>query len=306
MTGTLSDTGTLTDTETLTDAGYLGASPSAIRTHYDISNEFFFLWLDPTRTYSCALWDGEEDSLQQAQERKLDFYAGAVRATGAARVLDVGCGWGSLLHRLVEEHDVENVVGLTLSETQRDYIDTWADGRYEVAVQNWADHEPRGLYDAIVSLGAFEHFADMGLSRPGRVEAYRRFFTRCHDWLRPGGRLAVQTNVKGNNVAMSRQAVRDQLFIIDRIYPESELPWPSEILEASERLFDVVFVRNEPDQYIRTCRTWLERLQATSDEAKALVGDEVVADYQRYLEACIDGFAKRHIGLVRAVFERID
>lgn len=292
--------------ETLSDTAYLGASRTAIRSHYDIGNDFYFLWLDATRAYSCALWEQDEDSLQAAQERKLDFYAEAVRATGAARVLDVGCGWGSLLRRLVERHDVKKVVGLTLSDAQCDYINTWADEHYEVAVQNWADHRPSARYDAIVSLGAFEHFADMGLSRAGRVESYRRFFGCCHNWLQPGGRLAVQTNVKGNNVAMSRQAVRDQLFIIDRIFPESELPWPSEILEASERLFDVVFVRNEPDQYIRTCRAWLDRLDAASEQATALVGHEVVADYRRYLKACIQGFANRHTGLVRVVFERIN
>ncbi|MCM6774559.1 cyclopropane-fatty-acyl-phospholipid synthase family protein [Nocardia sp. CDC159] len=291
-------------TETI-DTQYQGASQQAIRSHYDIGNDFYALWLDPTRTYSCALWDGEDDTLQRAQERKLDFYIDHIRAVGAERVLDVGCGWGSMLRRLVEKHGVTRVVGLTLSDAQVDHIRTWADDRYAVAVQNWADHRPDAPYDAIVSLGAFEHFADMGLSRAGRVEAYRRFFQCCHDWLAPGGRLGLQTNVKGNNVRMSRAAVRNQLFIIDRIFTESELPWPSEILEASERLFDVVVLRNEPDQYIRTCRAWLEALNAAEDRALAMVGPEVVADYRRYLEACIEGFEHRHLGLVRVVFEKI-
>lgn len=291
--------------ETLSETAYLGASQTAIRSHYDIGNDFFALWLDPTRTYSCALWERDEDSLQQAQERKLDFYADAVHAAHARKVLDVGCGWGSLLRRLVERHGVKKAVGLTLSDAQLDYINTWADSRYEVAVQNWADHRPRGRYDAIVSLGAFEHFADLGLPRAGRVESYRRFFQSCHDWLEPGGRLAVQSIVKGSNVSLSRQEVRDQLFIRDRIFPESELPLPSEILEASERLFELLFVRNEPDHYMRTCQAWLDQLDTATEHATALVGKEVVADYHRYLEACIRGFAKRHTGLIRIVFERV-
>lgn len=291
-------------TETITDTGYLGASITAIRSHYDVGNDFFALWLDPTRTYSCGLWESDEDSLQEAQERKLDFYAEAVRAPRATRVLDIGCGWGSLLRRLVERHGVKKVVGLTLSEAQRDYIESWVDNRYEVVVQNWADHRPNARYDAIASIGAFEHFADMGLSRSARVESYRRFFQCCRDWLQPGGRLAVQSIVKGSNLSLSRQEVLDQLFIRDRIFPESELPLPSEIVEASERLLDVVFLRNEPDQYMRTCRAWLDRLEAVSEEATELVGEEVVANYRRYLNACIHAFAKRHTGLVRVVFER--
>jgi cyclopropane-fatty-acyl-phospholipid synthase len=292
-------------TETPLDTAYLGASRTAIRSHYDTGNDFFALWLDSTRTYSCALWDRDEDSLQQAQERKLDFYADAVHARNAGRVLDVGCGWGSLLRRLVERHGVKKAVGLTLSDAQLDYINTWADDHYDVAVQNWADHRPDARYDAVVSLGAFEHFADMGLSRAGRVESYRRFFESCHDWLEPGGRLAVQSIVKGSNVSLSRQEVRDQLFIRDRIFPESELPLPSEVVEASERLFELLFVRNEPDHYMRTCQAWLDRLGAVTEDATALVGEDVVSDYHRYLAACIHGFAKRHTGLVRIVFERI-
>jgi cyclopropane-fatty-acyl-phospholipid synthase len=293
-------------TKILSDTAYLGASRIAIRSHYDTGNDFFALWLDPTRTYSCALWERDEDSLQQAQKRKLDFYAEAVQATHAQRVLDVGCGWGSLLRRLVERHGVKKAVGLTLSDAQLNYINTWADAHYEVAVQNWADHRPSARYDAIVSLGAFEHFADLGLSRTERVESYRRFFQSCRDWLEPGGRLAVQSIVKGSNVSLSRQEVRDQLFIRDRIFPESELPLPSEILEASERLLDVLFVRNEPNHYMRTCQAWLDRLEAATEDATALVGQGVVAEYHRYLKACIQGFAKRHTGLIRAVFERID
>ena len=86
----------------------------------------------------------------------------------------------------------------------------------------------------------------MGLTRAGRIDAYRRFFARCHAWLPDGGRLALQTITKGNNMRLDRAMTRDLLFIIDRIFPESELPWTSEVIEASERRFDLVSVRNDP------------------------------------------------------------
>jgi cyclopropane-fatty-acyl-phospholipid synthase len=289
---------------------YQGASAEAIQSHYDRGNDFYALWLDETRSYSCALWAGPDDTLRAAQERKLDHLATGARAGGARRVLDVGCGWGGLMRRLVDHHDVTEVVGLTLANEQAAHIRGFADHRYDVRVENWADHVPppredTAPYDAIISIGAFEHFADFGMPRAARLAAYRRFFDACHDWLPPGGRLALQTNVKGNNTRLDRQTVKDLLFIVDHIFPESELPWTSEIVEASERRFDLVSARNDADHYARTCQEWLDRLVAHRDRAVDLVGDARVTDYERYLRASVDGFRNRHLGLVRIVFERV-
>lgn len=289
---------------------YQGASAAAISSHYDRGNDFYALWLDETRSYSCALWDGPGDTLRAAQERKLDHLADGARVRGAGRVVDVGCGWGGMMRRLVERHDVAGVVGLTLATEQAAHIGTFADDRYDVRVQNWADHVPApredaAPYDAVISIGAFEHFADFGMTRAARIGAYRRFFDACRDWLPPGGRLALQTNVKGNNVRLDRRTVKDLLFIVDHIFPESELPWTSEILEAAERRFDLVSARNDADHYARTCQEWLDRLVARRAEAVALVGPARVADYERYLRASVDGFRNRHLGLVRIVFERV-
>jgi cyclopropane-fatty-acyl-phospholipid synthase len=177
---------------------YRGASSSAIRHHYDVGTEFYALWLDPTLTYSCALWDGADDTLPDAQVRKLDYLAGEAGAIGAASVLDIGCGWGALLTRLVQVHGVGRAVGLTLSAEQATYVSALADDRCDVRIENWVDHRPAAPYDAIVSIGAFEHFARYGMSRADRISAYRRFFESCHAWLPSGGRLALQTNVRGN------------------------------------------------------------------------------------------------------------
>jgi cyclopropane-fatty-acyl-phospholipid synthase len=283
---------------------YQGASVEAIQGHYDLGNDFYALWLDESRTYSCALWESPAESLAQAQARKLDYLATQAQAQGAARVLDVGSGWGSMLRRLVEHHDVAHVTGLTLSEAQAEHVGAWADDRIEVDVENWADHHPVAPYDAIVSIGAFEHFASYGLVREERVHAYRQFFERCHEWLRAGRRLVVQTITKGGNTQLDREMTRELLFVIDCIFPESELPWPSEILTASERLFDVVNVRNDPDHYAWTCDRWLQALLARREEAEAMVGSAVVVDYERYLRASIRAFRQRHVGLMRLAFER--
>lgn len=284
---------------------YRGASSVAIQRHYDAGNDFFALWLDRTRTYSCALWQGSDDTLDAAQQRKLDFLATAAAASNASRVLDIGCGWGGLMQRLVLSHGVKRVVGLTLSDAQADYIESWADQRYQVRRQNWIDYRPDECFDAVISVGAMEHFADFGLDRTERVSAYREFFESCSAWLRPSGRIALQTLVKGNNTRMDRQTVRDLLFMADRIFPESELPWLSEIMESSERLFDVVSVRNHPEHYSRTCGEWLRRLQENVDAAEELVGSETVRDYQRYLASAVSALDNRHLGLARIVFQRV-
>jgi cyclopropane-fatty-acyl-phospholipid synthase len=291
----------------VTDTDYRGASAAAIRHHYDLGNDFFALWLDTTRTYSCALFDPTalDDTLESAQARKFDYIAEQAQADGAGVVLDVGCGWGGMMRRLLDRHGVGRTVGLTLSDAQADYVRSLGDDRIDVRVQNWLDHPVDAHFDAIVSLGAFEHFADFGMRPADRIEAYRQFFRRCHGWLDNRARLVVQTNVKGTAHGLTRQMVRDQLFIVDRIFPESEIPWPSEIFEASRDLFDVVCLRNDPDMYSRTTAMWRDNLRAHQAEAESVVGAEAVDDYDRYLSSFSDAYARRHLGLMRITFERL-
>jgi cyclopropane-fatty-acyl-phospholipid synthase len=282
-----------------------GASAAEIQHHYDLGNDFYGLWLDPSRTYSCALWNGAEDTLEAAQLRKLDYLANRVGARKGARVLDIGCGWGSMLRRLVEKHGVARAVGLTLSESQAEWVAGWANERYDVRVEHWAEHEPHERYDAIVSIGAFEHFADYGVPREKRIAAYRAFFERCRHWLPQGARLGLQTITKGSNVRLDRQTLSDGLFVIERIFPGSELPWPSEILEASERRFELVSARNDAEDYSRTTQVWLDGLRASRERASELAGEKAVADYERYLAASARSFANLHLGLMRLIFERV-
>ncbi|MFE0132937.1 class I SAM-dependent methyltransferase [Streptomyces sp. NPDC059037] len=289
-----------------------GATAEAIRHHYDISNDFYGLWLDDSLTYTCALWDdagtsgsgGVRETLEGAQARKLDHLIEGACAVGARRVLDVGCGWGSLLKRLVQIYGVEHAVGLTLSDSQAELIRAAGLPNTELRVENWLDHQPDGGYDAIISIGAFEHFAKTGLSRAARVAAYREFFERCYAWLPPRGRIALQTNIKGNNTVMDKATVRELMFIIETIFPESEIPALSEVIEAGEKLFDVVSLRNDPDHYSRTCAEWLRRLTENREQAVRSAGEENVANYERYLGASVRHFRNRHLGLARIILEK--
>jgi len=277
-----------------------GASAGAIQFHYDVSDAFYRLWLDPGMSYSAALFE-PGDSLEDAQNRKLDYHIAQARAANQAHVLDVGCGWGAMLRRLVTNHGVQAATGLTLSRTQAAKIAADALPGVSVNLESWRDHKADLPYDAIISVGAFEHFVRPNLSSDEKIAIYREFFQFCHESLRPMGRLSLQS------ISLGRlRAGEIDPFIKEMIFPESDLPYPWEILKAADGLFEVVQVRNDRGHYRKTCREWYRNLQAHRDEAIELVGQAKVDDYERYLRISIASFALRSLGLLRLSFERLD
>lgn len=278
-----------------------GASRTAIRYHYDVGEDFYRLWLDETLTYSCAFWESESDSLEAAQLRKLDYHAAQARVRGAERVLDIGCGWGSLIERLLTSHQVRHVTGLTLSATQQAHIQLKCSPGVEIAGESWIDHAPAARYQAIISIGAFEHFARPSQSEAEKLAGYRAFFQRCHDWLEPGGWFSLQTMSYEN----SRSEDFSEFFATS-IFPESDLPRLSEIAAACDGLFEVVTLRNDRAHYARTLAEWRKRLRARRADAIARVGPEVVARYDQYLQLAMIGFHVGTMGLLRLGLRRID
>jgi len=277
-----------------------GASAEAIQHHYDVGNDFYALWLDSTQTYSCALWE-EGDTLESAQLRKIDFHITQARAMGAKRVLDVGCGWGAVLQRLMETYAVEHAVGLTLSKAQVAWCKAKHHPRIDVRLESWSDHVPVEPYDAIVSIGAFEHFARSGLLETAKIEVYRTFFQRCHAWLKPGGWMSLQTIVYENSRPEGLNA-----FVASEIFPESDPPRLADIAKATGKIFEIVTVRNDRSDYERTCRAWYKRLRENRTAAVRLVGEEVVARYEKYLGVCQIGFHQGMMNLARLTLRRID
>jgi cyclopropane-fatty-acyl-phospholipid synthase len=233
----------------------------------------------------------------------VDFHVEQARAQNAKRVLDVGCGWGSVLRRLIEVHGVERAVGLTLSEAQAAWNRSFNHSRIEVYLESWADHTPEAPYDAIISIGAFEHFARLELSNTEKMEAYRTFFARCRTWLKPGGWLSLQTIAYGN---LRRDKHYTDPFIAKEIFPESDLPRCSDIALATESTFEIVGLYNHREDYARTFREWFNRLRAHRTEAVGLCGEEVVARYERYLRTFCYSFELGAFLLLRIALRRID
>ncbi|MFD8980225.1 class I SAM-dependent methyltransferase [Streptomyces sp. NPDC059564] len=276
----------------------LGAAASAIRHHYDVADGFYRLWLDPSMTYSCALWAEVGESLEEAQLRKTDYHLAQARVAAGSRVLDVGCGWGGLLRRATETNGARGAVGLTLSRHQAEWIRGRGWAGCEVREESWSDHSPEERYDAVVSVGAFEHFARVGLPPAQRVAGYRPFFERCAGWLGPGGVLSLQTIVTGGG-QLDPRALADAGFLAREIFPESGIPTMTDIRLASKGLFETVQLRLDGAHYARTCAVWRERLADAREAAVAVAGEATVRRYERYLDACVRLFEREQADLAR-------
>jgi cyclopropane-fatty-acyl-phospholipid synthase len=287
-----------------------GASPEAIRSHYDVGNDFYRLWLDETMTYSSAMWRGEDDtaSLADAQRRKIDWHlrnAGADRATS---LLDIGCGWGGMLRAAVATRapgapPLQRGVGLTLSDAQaelaRAALRDAGSPPVEIRVESWADHQPAEPYGAIISVGAFEHFTKPKDDAATKTAIYRHFFTRCRDMLAPDARMTLQTIAYGDpddKVPMGP--------LVEDIFPESELPRLPEILAAANGIFEVERFRNDRTDYGRTCEIWAANLKVRRAEALEMVGKEQTRRYERYLKFSAWGFFSHRLHLLRFRLKR--
>jgi cyclopropane-fatty-acyl-phospholipid synthase len=277
-----------------------GATQQAIEHHYDIGREFYRLWLDARMVYSCALWDGElDDDLEAAQLAKLDWHATGARADGAGRVLDVGCGWGAMMRYLTDERGVGHVTGLTLSSDQAAAAPS--SEKAETRLEDWRDHRPTAPYDAIVSIGAFEHFSRPELDKDQRRAVYRTFFESCALWLGEGGRLSLQTIAWED---FDPATMKVATGFTDDIFPESSLPQLSDVTDAAEGWFRLVGFRSDAHHYEHTLRLWQTRLEAAKAPASEIVGSDQYRRYHRYLRLSRAMFDRRVCTLYRMVFER--
>jgi cyclopropane-fatty-acyl-phospholipid synthase len=264
-----------------------------VQAHYDLSNEFFGLFQDPTRTYSCAYFARDEMSLEEAQLAKIDLALGKLDLRPGMTLLDIGCGWGSVMKRSVERYDV-NVVGLTLSKNQHalgqqllDDIDT--DRSRRVLLRGWEEFDQP--VDRIVSIEAFEAFPK---------ERYGPFFELCHRVLPDGGRMVLQTIMGqpmrrwaeiGFQVTFSD--VKFMRFLAKEIFPGGGVPCDDDIVEHSAAAgFVVEELQYLNEHYVRTLDTWTERLKAMRGKAIEVTSEEVYDRYIRYLTGCSDFFSR--------------
>lgn len=276
-----------------------GASQEAIEFHYDMPADFFALWLGQSMTYTAARYTRDDMTLDAAQLDKINYHLDAARVAPGHRMLDIGCGWGTLLKSAVDLRGAGAAHGLTLSPLQRDYIAGLGKPEVTADLQSYEHHEPEARYDSIVSVGAFEHFVRPGMSQKERFDTYSELFRRCADWMTREGRFSLQTMTWGDAGPKERDMNR-----IHEIFPESDLPEIAEVIEAAHPHLELVSMENRPEDYERTLAAWAKGLRANKERATEIVGPE---RFQFYLDSCKGGsllYRRRRFYLCRFAFRR--
>ena len=262
-----------------------------VQAHYDLSDDFFRLFLDPTQTYSCAYFEREDMTLEEAQIAKIDLALGKLGLQPGMTLLDIGCGWGATIRRAIEKYDV-NVIGLTLSQNQAAHVQQSLDEMdtrrsRQVRLEGWEQFDEP--VDRIVSIGAFEHFGH---------DRYAPFFRMAYDVLPDDGVMLLHSIVrptfkerKERGLLFTAEIVHFVQFILSEIFPGGWLPPRPQVAEYAEKAgFKVTRIQSLQPHYAKTLDTWAAALEAHKDQAIAIQSQEVYDRYMKYLTGCADLF----------------
>lgn len=278
----------------------------AVQSHYDVSNDFYRLWLDRRMVYSCAYFPAGDETLDQAQEAKLEYICRKLRLKPGERLLDIGCGWGGLAIYAARHYGVE-VLGVTLSEAQlhegrarvaaaglghlvtlelRDYRDVLAGGAGSAG----------GQFDKIASVGMAEHVGRKNMPT---------YFRTAYAALRPGGLMLNHAISDGIGQARVPLWLQSGNFARKYVFPDGELlPIWETLKHATEALFEVRDVENLREHYARTLAHWSGNLEAHRAEALAALGEQRFRLWRLYLGACVYYFQKGHLSIFQSLLAK--
>lgn len=275
-----------------------------VQVTYDRETDFYRLWLDSRMIYTCALFEGADDTLEQAQERKLRWFFDRLGFGECRHILDVGCGWGGTLHFFVKELGVPRGHGITLSKGQLEAAELRATSGLTYELVSHADFEPDDLFDGVISLGMFEHLVRPEQARAGGGRAvYRDYFERIWRWTQPGSRFGLQT-VISLDLPRGGEALREIAWATSKIFPGAITPRLESVVSCAHPRWEVVEVRTRRSDYERTAAQWLSRLQSHEDEIRRRWGDSRYEEYRRYLGACVMAFREGYQSLAQLILQR--
>ncbi len=263
-----------------------------IQFHYDVSDDFYALWLDPRRVYSCAYFADPAMDLAQAQQAKLDHLCRKLMLKPGERFLDVGAGWGALLLWAAEHYGVD-ATGITLSKNQHAHVNRLIDerglaGRVRMQLLDYRALPDQPAFDKIASIGMFEHVGRAMLPT---------YFAKLRRLLRPGG-LLMNHGITAGGTVNSGLGAGIAAFIERYIFPGGELMHLSHVLrELADAGLEAVDVENLRPHYARTLLAWSDGLEAQLPRATALTSEPVVRAYRLYLAGCAMGFEQGWISL---------
>ncbi len=278
----------------------------AVRFHYDVGNEFYKLFLGEHLVYSCAYFsDGDPEdpaddptALDRAQIRKLDMICRKLRLSEGERFLDIGCGWGSLVLHAARHYGV-SAVGITLSTQQaelaRERVQAAGlDDRVEIRVQDYRDVE--GTFDAIASIGMFEHVGEPRFST---------YFERAYELLRPGGRFLNHAITTGRRMQIRDVAADSGSFLNAYVFPDGTLAPAHVAVTHLERAgFELIDVHQLRRHYARTLRHWLHNLEGNLTAARQTVGEVTYRIWRAYMAGSVVGFETGDLGVIQVLGTR--
>jgi cyclopropane-fatty-acyl-phospholipid synthase len=257
-----------------------------IQHHYDVSNDFYRLWLDERLVYSCAYFRTEADTLAQAQLQKLDHICRKLMLAPGEELLDIGCGWGALVVHAAQNYGVQ-ATGITLSQNQHDHAkariaELGLQDRARVRLLDYVDLPEDKLYDKIASVGMFEHVG---------IANYPRYFGKIQRILKPGG-LVLNHGITHNWIASGTSLGSGiGAFVDEYVFPGGQLAHVGRVVQglASEGL-ELIDAEALREHYARTLWHWTERLEANAEAARREVGEEKFRVWRIYLAGSAHAF----------------
>jgi cyclopropane-fatty-acyl-phospholipid synthase len=266
----------------------------AIQYHYDVSNEFYKLWLDENMVYSCAYFENGEEDLGTAQLKKIDHILRKVQLQPGQRLLDIGCGWGALVLRAAKKFGAR-CVGVTLSQNQFDLATEHVKAagladRIEIRLQDYRD--VRGQFDRITSVGMFEHVGRKNLPE---------YFAKICELLADDG-IAMNHGITSSDSDSGETALGGGEFIDRYVFPDGELPHISLTLESMQRGgLEAVDIESLRRHYAHTLDLWSGNFEARAEKAKKLVDDEKFRIWRVYLAGCAYAFEHDDVSIYQIV-----
>lgn len=275
------------------------ADRKAIQHHYDVSNEFYGLWLDTNRVYSCAYFRTPDDSLDLAQEQKLEHICRKLDLKPGERFLDIGCGWGGLILWATRNFNVR-ALGITLSDEQHAYVtqrirELGLEGRCEVKLMDYRDVPEDQPFDKIASVGMFEHVGKRNLPE---------YFAKIYRLLRPGG-VVMNHGITTNSLEDAELGSGIGEFVDQYVFPGGELVHVARVLsEMSSQGLEPWDAECLRPHYAKTLWHWVSRLEARQEDARRIVGERLYRIWRIYMAGSAHAFDRGWISIFQILGAR--